>query len=312
MNALRERAEVHLLWIAGLPGTRERGPLQRGTSCEQMSARWVREFETAAETLTAVGLLSDEEIAPFRQLLFDEIARWGEEIERLAEDASEPRDAALAGRARELLAAQLEDVEAPSFMTEFSAVRGGRTPQMEAVHQFELLLHACRECRALSPRELEDWRRRLIEVDASRTPSLEHQRRRRLLSQRELLAVVLGDASDASRIGFAAAELYDGGTVLRWHQRDRQIEQESSSGPSAARARLERSSARTPRDPGPPVSLTDDLGTDYLHFVTGEEVLQGPGSWTASFATAVPAAATRLVACIDEQRLTFALREDGG
>jgi hypothetical protein len=235
---MKERAETYLLLLAGMPGTRERGPLPRD---EDESAHWASAFENAADALKAVGLVADAEVAPLRRKLAEGIEEWRSQ-------ALPPPDDRLA-----------------------------------------------RECEALPRAERDAWRERLREVDDGQTPSLERERRRLRFNKRELVGVVRGDAAAGSGIAFAIAELYAAGTVLRWHRAAPEVVDTPI---AAARQR--------PADP--PLSLTDDLATEYLHCYT----LGHPGSWTASFATAAPVAATGLIAEIEGERVSFALPERGG
>lgn len=299
MVAERERAELHLLCLAVLFGAGGSDPLPRSESRERIdAARWLR-LQAAAEALTAVGALSDFEVAPFRR-------RLEEEVTRGRDQAPAPVDEALARRARALLEERLEGVaahpEIPPVPAAFDIPPREDPRQEEAVTRFTHVHRACKACGALSAQELSEWRERLWEVDAGRTWSLERRRRQARCTLAELIAVVPGGATPDGRLRVTTAELYADGVVLRWHEH-------------AASAQ-----ERPARDPllGPEpgiryVSLSDDLGTAYVHFHTSEAHADGGAVlWTARFATAVPAAATRLVAEIREEQVTLRLPWDRG
>lgn len=116
-----------------------------------------------------------------------------------------------------------------------------------------------------------------------------------------LCTVVRGEATPNGTLRIATAELYADGLVLRWH----------SHAGIVARPWVAESGDSTTAGwyPPSPVSLTDDVGTEYLHVHTGQvvRIVGGPVAGTSTFATTVPAAATHLIAEIGEQRLSIAL-----
>ncbi len=220
--------------------------------------------------------------------------------------AAPPVDEALARRARYLLEERLKELtpypEIPPVPAAFDTPPREDPRQQEAVTRFEHVYLACEACGALAAQELSEWRERLREVDAGRTWSLERERRQARCTLAELVAVVAGGATRDGRLRVTTAELYADGVVLRWHERAAGSEKRPAIDPFRAQEGGRRY-----------VSLSDDLGTEYLHFHTNEaHATGGAVLWTARFATAVPAAATRLVAEIREEQVTLRLPWDGG
>lgn len=279
MEAERERAERHLHGLATHHGSMPQGPLQRSQSRERSDASRRVRFDRAARALTAIGVLSDSDVEPFRH-------RLGAEIERGPRPQSVIDDE-LACRARALLATRLRDVAEPETV-----------PRADAVADFERVYVACKACGALAEAELSLWRERLREADGGQTWWLERERRQKRCTLTELRGVVLGDATRIGGVRIATAELYTDGLVLRWDSHAGIVRTPATAGADGA--------------PGPGwyppavVSLTDDLGTEYLHVHTSQ-VMRVCVMGTSTFATVVPPTATQLLAQIGEQHLVVAL-----
>lgn len=292
MEVERERVERHLLGLATHFGSWGSGPLQRSQSREQIDAARRVRFEHAAQALTAIEAISESDIEPFRR-------RLEHEIEHASVLPAVIDDDELARRARGLLAArlrELEDAVDDSVSGEQSDAR-----HANCIAAFERASTAFARCGALAEADLARWRERLCEVDGWRTWWLEQERRRRRCTLTELRTVVRGEATRTGTLQIATAELYADGVVLRWRSHAGMVAPPSvaeSGDPTAAGWY-----------PPAPVSLTDDVGTEYLHVHTGQviRVAGGPVAGTSTFATTVPAAATHLVAEMCKQRLTIAL-----
>ena len=208
-------------------------------------------------------------------------------------------DDELARRARGLLAARLRELEDAADDSVSGGQSNARHP--DRIAAVERLRTACADCDALTEAELSRWRERLCEVDGGRTWSLEQERRQRRCTLTELRTVVLGEATSNGTLQIATAELYADGLVLRWRSHAGMVSPPSVAEPGDPTA--------AGWYPPAPVSLTDDVGTEYRHVHTGQviRVAGGPVAGTSTFATTVPAAATQLIAEVGEQRLTLAL-----
>lgn len=291
MEGERERAEHCLYRLATHFGSEGASPLQRSQSRDRIDAARRVRLKRAGAALTAVGLLSELEVERFRRLLEDEIARGVRE--------QPPVSGELARRTRDLLSARLCGV------AESAADRGTSAQQRDrhadAVERFQCVLDACGRCGALGDDECLQWQERVCEADGGRTWSLERDRRAKRCTLTELRAVVLGDATRIGGARIATAELYADGVVLRW---------DSGTGvvPTPSLQRTD-DPAGAGWYPPAPVSVADDVGTEYLHVHTSQvmRVPDGPVGGTSTFATAVAPAATQLVAQIGEHRLTVVL-----
>lgn len=295
MQAEREWAERYLRNRC-LFGSWGPGPLQRSQSREGINAERRARFEAAADALSAVGVVGDGEVERFRRRLEDEIARGPD-----PEPAPWAADDELARRARLLLESRLTNVARGAVEPGAAA---DADSHREAVSQFTRVEVACAACGALSSDELARWHERLREVDGGHTWWLERERREKRCSLTELRAVVPGDTTRKRGVRIISAELYAEGVLLRWHSENGMVPQlvgdRSGSGDGAY--------------PPAPVSLTDDLATEYLHLHTGQSARSagGPVIGTSTFATAVPEQAVELVAEIWEERLVVALTAEAG
>ena len=295
MSGQRERAKRHLLGLVefgsgGYPSLREAGPRH------EIDARRRARMEAAAETLVELGFLTEADTAPFRARLERAIARG----DRQAPIASDERFAA---RARALLGRSLAAVRDGPDLAQMPAELERPPPpdpsHREAIDRFKQLRSACSQCRALPEPELAEWRERLLEADDGRDWHLEGERRQKRFTQTELRAVVPGPAARRGPFRIATAELYADGVLLRWHEAGASLARV----PPAERERRGDAGRRH-------VSLSDDLGTPYLHFHTSEAHSHAAVLWTARFATPVPAAARELRAAIRSERFVVPLREE--
>ena len=215
-------------------------------------------------------------------------------------------DEDLANRARALLDARLvavaERPELPRMPVELESPLPADPRHKHAVARFEELVEACTGCGALSAEELSRWRSRLREVDDGRSWHLERERRQQRLTAADLRMVLAGPPTAAGGIRVTSAELYADGVVLRWHETGGSLEAPRTSADLAAHNRPGRRH----------VALRDDLGTEYLHFNTGEMHTGEAVLWSAQFATAVPDRARELMAEIRDHRFRLPLARAAG
>ncbi len=295
MQAEREWAERYL-WKLAWFGSGGAEPFQRSQSRERINAERRARFEAAADALSAVGAVTQADVEPFRRRLEEEIER-GED----PEPAPWAGDDELAQRARLLLESRLADVARGAVEPGAAA---DADSHREAISRFARGEAACAACGALSADELEQWHEQLREVDGGHTWWLERERREKRCTLTELRAVVSGDATRKRGVRITSAELYADGVLLRWHSENGMV-------PPLAR---DRPGSGDGAYPPAPVSLTDDLATEYLHVHTnqGARSRAGPVIGKSTFATAVPGAAAELVAEIWEERLVVALAGTAG
>lgn len=286
MGVERERVDRYLFGLATHFGSGGAGPLQRSQSRDAIDRRRRERFDRAAEALTAIGAIDEPAVALFRCRLDDEIER-GSVPQRVADEA-------LSRRARDLLASRLREVEEGVADPAPGAQSDAR--HADRVVAFERVLAAYGYCGALSDDERSQWKERLCDADGGRTWWLERDRRESNCTLTDLRAVVRGEATRAGTLRIATAELYADGLVLRWYSHG-EILRPPQEAPGA-------------RAYPAAVSLTDDVGTEYLHVHTTQGIrsVGGPVAATSTFGTAVPPSATQLAAEIGEQRLTVQLR----
>ena len=296
MSGQREQDKRHLLGLVefgsgGDPPLREAGPRH------EIDARRRARMEAAAEVLVELGLVSEADTAPFRARLEEAIAK---------RDSERPIgvDERLAARARALLERRLAAVRDGPDLARMPAELERPPPPdpsyREAIDRFEQLYFACEKCRALPEAELWEWRERLREADDGRDWHLERERRQKRFTQAELRAVVPGPAVRQGPLRITTAELYADGVLLRWHE---------AGGSLALVPQAERAGRRDARRRH--VSLSDDLGTPYLHLHTSEAHSQAAVLWTAWFATPMPAAARELRAEIRSELFVLPFPQEG-
>ena len=215
-------------------------------------------------------------------------------------------DEDLASRARALLDARLVAVAErpglPRMPVELESPLPADPRHKQAVARFEEMVEACARCGALSAEELSRWRSRLREVDDGRSWHLERERRQQRFTAADLRMVLAGPADVAGLIRVTSAERYAGGVVLRWHETGGSSEAPRTSADLAAQNRPGRRR----------VASVNDLGTEYLHFHTGEMHTGEAVLWSAQFATAVPDRARELAAEIRDQRFRLPLARGAG
>ncbi|MDQ6779333.1 MAG: hypothetical protein M3071_24605 [Actinomycetota bacterium] len=250
-------------------------------------------LDAAGEVLAELGVVGREEVRDVRARLEDAIP---------TRRAVARVDKGLARGARGLLDRRLAEVRlnpdlprAPALLDDFT---DSDPAHGDAVTRFELACEACAASGALTVDELAGWEERLLEVDDGRMWSVERRRRQKRFTMADLRAVVPGDPHPDGCLRVTTAELYADGVVLRWHERER----------SRGQLRPLTDEDRRRRR----VSLSDDLGTEYLHLATNEAITAGAVLWTAQFVTAVPVGARLLVANIRDERVTLRLPSQVG
>ena len=297
MSVQREQAQRHLLGLATL-AFGGRPPLRQDGPQDLIDAKRRARMDAAAAALVELGALTEADAAPFRERLEEAIA---------ARDRYPPAifDERLAARARALLEQRLEAVrdgpDLPRMPPELEHPPPPHPEYKDAVSRFGQLYSACEACRALPTEELSEWSRRLLEADDGRAWHLERERRQKRFTLTELRAVIPGPPARRGQLRITTAELYADGVVLRWHE----------AGGSLAGGRAEERGARRREAGRRSVSLSDDLGTRYLHFHTSEAHSHAAVLWTAEFATPVPGSVRELIAEIRDERFVMALGSQG-